>query len=72
MAIQQYMGIITVIFCIILAFNIMAVVSIEEKKTQEEFIGQLFDPASGLLTEDTFHDYRQRYYGSLAGKILFF
>ncbi|KAG4971894.1 hypothetical protein JHK85_038315 [Glycine max] len=50
----------------------MAVVSIEEKKTQEEFIGQLFDPASGLLTEDTFHDYRQRYYGSLAGKILFF
>ncbi|KAG4978289.1 hypothetical protein JHK86_037763 [Glycine max] len=31
----------------------MAVVSIEEKKTQEEFIGQLFDPASGLLTEDT-------------------
>jgi len=53
MAIQQYMGIITVIFCIILAFNIMAVVSIEEKKTQEEFIGQLFDPASGLLTEDT-------------------
>ena len=55
MAIQQYMGngIIKVIFCIILTFNIMAIVSIEEKKTQEEFISQLFDPTSGLLTEDT-------------------
>ncbi|XP_014625262.1 uncharacterized protein [Glycine max] len=29
------------------------IVSIEEKKTQEEFISQLFDPTSGLLTQDT-------------------
>ncbi|TKY48992.1 Formin protein 5 [Spatholobus suberectus] len=31
----------------------MLVVSIEEKKTQEEFISQLFDQTSGLLTKDT-------------------
>ncbi|RDX74526.1 Formin-like protein 5, partial [Mucuna pruriens] len=53
MAIQQYMGIIKVIFCILLVFNIMAVVSIDDKKTEEEFIRQLFDPTSGRLTEDT-------------------
>jgi len=54
MAIQQFMGITTkVIFCSILVFHILAVVSSEEKKTQEEFISQLFDPTSALLTEDT-------------------
>jgi len=53
MGIQQFMGIIKVIFCSILVFHILGVVSSEEKKTQEEFISQLFDPTSGLLTEDT-------------------
>jgi len=53
MAIQQYMGTIKVIFCSILVFHILVVVSSEEKKTQEELISQLFDPTSGLLTEDT-------------------
>ncbi|KAG2371848.1 Formin-like protein [Vigna angularis] len=47
------MGIIKVIFCSILVFHILVVVSSEEKKTEEEFIRQLFDPSSGLLTEDT-------------------
>ncbi|CAJ1956818.1 unnamed protein product [Sphenostylis stenocarpa] len=53
MGIQQYMGIIKVIFCVISVFQILAVISNEEKKTQEELISQLFDPTSGLLNEDT-------------------
>jgi len=52
--IQQYMGVIKCIFCIVLVLNIVAAISIEEhKETDEEFITQLFDPASGLLDEDT-------------------
>ncbi|XP_061341824.1 formin-like protein 5 [Gastrolobium bilobum] len=51
MAIQQYMK---ASFCIVLALNIVATLSIVEKTaTQEEFLSQLFDPASGLLDEDT-------------------
>ncbi|KAK7272459.1 hypothetical protein RJT34_29066 [Clitoria ternatea] len=54
MAIQQYMGIIKAIFCIVLVLNIVAAVNIEEnKETQEEFLGQLLDPGSGMLDEDT-------------------
>lgn len=54
MAIQQYMGVIKAIFCIVLVLNIVVAFSIEEEKeTQEEFLSQLFDPASGLLDEDT-------------------
>ncbi|WVY99541.1 hypothetical protein V8G54_025611 [Vigna mungo] len=50
---QFEMGIKKVIFCSILVFHVLVVVSSEEKKTEEEFIRQLFDPTSGLLTEDT-------------------
>lgn len=52
--IQNYMGVIKSVFCIVLVLNIVAVISIEEKKeTEEEFVGKLFDPASGILDEDT-------------------
>ncbi|KAL5081757.1 hypothetical protein RYX36_010178 [Vicia faba] len=52
--IQQYMGVIKSVFCIVLVLNIVAVISIEEKKeTEEEFVGKLFDPASEILDEDT-------------------
>jgi hypothetical protein len=53
--IQQYMDVIKSTFCLVLVLNIVAVISIEEKKetTDEEFISKLFDPASGLLDEDT-------------------
>ncbi|XP_019443098.1 PREDICTED: formin-like protein 5 [Lupinus angustifolius] len=55
MAIQQYTCVILrVSFCIVFVLNLVAATSIEEKnEAQEEFIGQLFDPASGMLNEDT-------------------
>lgn len=48
------MGVIKASFCIVLVLNLVAAISIEEKKeAQEEFLSQLFDPTSGLLDEDT-------------------
>ncbi|KAE9586297.1 hypothetical protein Lal_00000934 [Lupinus albus] len=55
MAIQQYTCVILrASFCIVFVLNLVAATSFEEKKeAQEEFIGQLFDPASGMLNDDT-------------------
>lgn len=56
MVIQQYMGVIKSTFCIVLVLNIVAAVvtiNVGKKETEDEFITQLFDPASGLLDEDT-------------------
>lgn len=51
--IQRYMGVIKSVFCIVLVLNIVEAISIEESKETEEFITKLFDPASGLLDDDT-------------------
>ncbi|XP_019437134.1 PREDICTED: formin-like protein 5 [Lupinus angustifolius] len=54
MTIQQYMCVILrASFCIVLVLNLVASISIEEKKAQEKFISLLFDPASGVLNEGT-------------------
>ncbi|XP_050884153.1 formin-like protein 5 [Lathyrus oleraceus] len=47
------MGVIKSVFCIVLVLNIVEAISIEESKETKEFITKLFDPASGLLDDDT-------------------
>lgn len=54
MGIERYMVVIKFSFCVLLVLQLVAAVSsIEKKETQDGFVRQLFDSASGLLDEHT-------------------